>query len=65
MNKCSSLIASLLLCPVFLFSQENTVTGKAAAIDFFSDDVPRYEGFAIGVSALNQWPLGDYAAFAN
>ena len=43
------------------FAQENE---KEPFIVFSSDDVPRYEGLAVGGHWLNQWPMGVYADFA-
>ena len=37
---------------------------KVSGFRFFSDGVPRYEGFALGGFITNQWALGKYSEFA-
>ena len=58
----------ILLTPLLItaaFAQSDGGTGeKAPALVFFSDEVPRYTGFAVGAHFLNQYALGDWADFA-
>lgn len=47
------------------FAQKTEEAGqKSPALVFFSDEVPRYTGIAVGASFLNQWPLGVWGDFA-
>ena len=50
---------SVLILMSLAFAQE-----QKSSIEFFSDEVPRYEGFAVGAFLTNQYALGDYAEFA-
>lgn len=58
----------ILLIPLLItaaFAQSDGGTGeKSTAFAFFSDEVPRYTGFAVGAHFLNQYALGDWADFA-
>ena len=47
------------------FAQKTEEAGqKSSALVFFSDEVPRYTGIAVGAHLLNQYALGDWADFA-
>lgn len=58
----------ILLMPLQItaaFAQSDGGPGeKSPAFVFFSDEVPRYTGFAVGAHFLNQYALGDWADFA-
>ncbi len=61
-------LSLILLTPLMIaaaFAQESEGTEqKTPALELFSDEVPRYTGFAVGAHFLNQYALGDWADFA-
>ena len=54
----------IFLTLVALFSLSIPLAAEKS-IDFFADEVPRYEGFALGASFINQWALGEYSDYAS
>ena len=55
---------AVLIFASFAYAQKNDVEEKESFINFFSDEVPRYEGLALGGFVTNQWALGKYSEFA-
>lgn len=60
------LCAALIVSASFAKADETNAgnAGKKSGISFFSDDVPRYKGFAFGVFGTNQYGLGGWGDFA-
>ena len=55
----------LILLAAFFVSLPVTAQAEdSKTFEFFTDDVPRYQGFAIGAGIINQWAIGDYSQFA-
>ena len=54
----------IFLTLVALFSLSIPLAAEKS-IDFFADEIPRYEGFALGASFINQWALGEYSDYAS
>ena len=54
----------LAVLSVLLLTSLVSAETKEPSVVFFSDDVPRYEGLAVGGFLLSQFALGEYSDFA-